>query len=280
VIFHAWSAHAARWVLPLTAGHRPLLIQVDPAADLRELAGWATRENVQFVCASLATCARLRACGVPASRVAVIRPALERLTVEPVERARARGRLALRLDDEVILPLPPVARHTGTLFAAWATFLLEKARPRLRLVLPLGGREAARVQRLAAACRHEWMVSHVLADAPLPALLAAADVAVYLPRRDAPPEALCGARAANCRIVATDVPVVREVLDGAPGVWLCKPDDPADAARKLSAALDSGPPATPDAAQFPRPPTIGEVVLQYRQVYTRLATRRPAALPS
>ncbi len=279
VVFHAWSTVAACWALPLTAGHRPLLVQVDPAAKLATLARWAAAQNAHFVCASSATRQRLLDRGVPAARVVVVCPACTPPPPDPAARGRGRARLALRPDDEAVLALPPVARPAGALSVAWAAFLLEKARPRVRLVLPADGREAARIQRLAAACRHEWMVRYAPADLPLATLLAAADVAVYLPHRDAPPQALWSARATRCRLVATDVPVVREVLAGRAGVWLCRPGDPEDAARRLTAALESEAPRTVEGRHAPRANSPARLVAEYEQVYARLASRRPAAEP-
>lgn len=154
------------------------------------------------------------------------------------QRAELRARLKLGPEHAAVVALPPVEHRTGTFVAAWAAMLVEKVRPDIRLVIPAGGREEQRVRRLVRACRHEHMARFADADMSPAELAVLADVAVFLPARQAPVTGLMWAMAAGRPIVATAVPTVTEFLTDGHSAWLCRPDSPQDAARQLLQALD------------------------------------------
>jgi glycosyltransferase involved in cell wall biosynthesis len=280
VIMHAWSPDAARWCHPLVATHRPLLVEVEPADDLRPLAAGCFPGPVGFVCPSQTVRQQLLDLGVAEPRCVLVHPLVDPAALDPARRAEARDRLGIGENQVAVTALPPVARRSGTFVATWAALLLEKARPDVRLVIPSDGGERQRVRRLVEACRHERMVRFAAPDLSLPDLLVATDLAAWLPSRDSSPASLAWAMAAGLPIVATAAAAVRELLADDPMTWLCRPDDPEDAARQMNRALEQ--PAQP--AQrivqararrleaFSRP----EVVSRYRCVYANLATRRPA----
>jgi glycosyltransferase involved in cell wall biosynthesis len=151
---------------------------------------------------------------------------------------RTRESLALGPSDELCLLLPPVAREAGAFTATWALFLLHKVRPAARLIVPGTGREVDRIRRLAESCNHETLVRFTGDRLELMDLLAAADIAVFLPRADA---SLTGVRAALAfatPIVASDVRAVRELLRNGHNARLCRPDSPRDATRRMLDALE------------------------------------------
>jgi glycosyltransferase involved in cell wall biosynthesis len=218
--------------------------------------------------------------GVAEPRCVLVRPFVDPTAIDPARRAEARDRLGMGENQVVVTTLPPVARPTGTFIATWAALLLEKTRPEVRLVIPADGRERQRLRRLVEACRHEWMVHFAAPDLSLPDLLVATDLAAWLPNRDASPASLVWAMAAGLPIVATATPAVHELLADDPMTWLCRPDDPEDAARKMDRAL--GQPAKPTQqtararARRLEAFSRSEMVSRYRRVYANLATRRPA----
>jgi glycosyltransferase involved in cell wall biosynthesis len=232
------------------------------------------------VCSSQAVRHRLLACGVAAPRAVVIPPLVERGTAQAARRSEVRAQLNLGADDDVVLALPPVARSTGALTAAWAVLLLEKVRPTVRVVVPGAGREVERIVRLAEACHHEWVLRLAPSDLPLSALLAAADVAAYLPAADVPLGGPLAAALRGCPLVATAVPSLREWLAEENAVGWCRPGDPEDAARQLLQALahreqthlraERARMAATSACDFEKG------LASYRRVYANLAQRRPA----
>ncbi len=280
VILHAWCPTVVEWCRPLAAGHRPLVVEADVAADAVRLARWSSTGTLSFVCSSAAGRQRLLQHGVAAARCALIRPWIDRAALDGRRRAAVRAHLELREGDTVVLALPPVARDTGTFTAAWAAMLMQKARPDVRLIVPAGGREQRRVRRLIEACRCGRMVRYAPADVTLPELLVAADLAVYLPRGIAPLASLAWAVAAERPLVTTPAAAVEEVTAGGAGVWRCRPDDPEDAARRMLQALDSGPAdekgggAETVCAEWC---SRRRLIAQYRRVYEHVAARRPAA---
>lgn len=161
--------------------------------------------------------------------------------VDEPDRAQAaelRARLNLGPRHTVVIALPPVERCTGTFAAAWAVMLVEKVRPDVRLVIPAGGREQQRVRRLVRACRHEHVVRFADPEVSPTELALLADVALFLPAREAPVSGLLSAMEVGRPIVATAVPTVTEFLTDGHSAWLCRPGSPQDAARRLLQALD------------------------------------------
>ncbi len=281
VIMHAWSLTAAEWCVPLAATNRPLVVQVEPGTNLRPLAAWSQRRTLTLVCESPVTRWRLTEAGVPRPRCLLIRPTLmDNMQVAPDRRAAVRQHLKLDEQHVVVTVLPPVSRQAGTFVAAWATLLLEKAHPAVRLVVPADGTEAERVRRLVVSCRHEQVVRFTAPEVPLRDVLAASDLAVYLPPQDAPSTGLVAAMAAGCPIVASSVPTVTELLVAGESAWLCRPGDPQDAARQLLQAIENmeqsrwqAEHARTLAATF----STARMLAEYARVYRNLATRRPAS---
>lgn len=280
IVLHAWSPTAARWCAPLAERCARLLIEADDGADLRRAVVWppsgrAGRAPV-YVCRSTATQAALRHLGVLAEHCMLIPPGAEPTQLRPQRRGEVRALLRLGERDAVVLALPPLSAHAGTLCAVWATLLLERVRPGLRLIVPSDGRAAYRLRRFTAAGRGEQVVRFADPAAPLPDLLAAADVAVYLPDRPAPLDAAAWALAAGCPLVTTPLPALVELLGGGRDGWLCGESSPVEAARQMLHALEQGPQARgrADAARARALATLtrARLVNDYRGIY---AAREP-----
>ena len=280
LVVHAWTRGAAEWYLPLAATHRPLLLEVDSEADSRQIAAWSSSACMGLVCPTLTGQRRLCDLGVPAARCVLMYPAADHPRHDAARRSALRAQLRLSDRDCVVTILPPLTRRSCAFIAAWAALLFEKVHPEARLLLPFNGCERDRVRRLVAACRHEPVVRCAPANIPLPDLLATTDLAAYLPVADAPLSGVAHAMAAGCPIVATQTPAVREVLQDGENAWLCRPSDPADAARTMLQAI-----VNPERSrrQADRARALAGTLFaparllhQYRRAYANLAARRPA----
>jgi glycosyltransferase involved in cell wall biosynthesis len=159
--------------------------------------------------------------------------------------------------------------------------LLEHARAGVRVIVPDIGREASRVVRLVESCRLGETLRAVGRRFTLPQLLAAADLAVYLPTGGAPLTGVIQAMAAGRPIVASDVPVIRELLAHGRTAWLCRPGDPKDACRRMLQALENHGQSSRQAkaARAHANAAFGRrrMIAQYRRVYENLLADRPLA---
>lgn len=283
IVLHAWSPQAAAWARGLAAGHRPLLVEVDPGDDLRQVARWSATGTLGMVCRSGSLRDRLLDFGVPAARIRCIRPPAANSPSAPARRAATRQMLGLSDDDRAVLVLPPLTRASGGFVAAWAALLAEKVRHDVRLLLPADGPDTPRVRRLIEDCRHRWMVRWAPPHLALGDLLAACDLAAFTPIADAPLSSLAAAVVAGLPVVASAVPTVLELLtDGHTG-WLCRPGDPKDAARALLHALehpdDSHRQAQRAQDNLGRLFAEDTISAEYADAYARLADRRSVSAP-
>lgn len=287
-LLHAWSARAGRYCRSLAEAGWPLVIEVELGEAPERHVVWPhsgrSAHLPTYICPAEAARAGLRKARVPADRTVLIRPGADAQEASGLDRAAARARLQLREEDIVIAALPPVSRSTGTIFAAWAAILLEKVCPAARIVVPAGGPEVDRVRRLVAACHHEWVVRFAPPAFTMPELVAAADLAAYLPPRTAPLTAVVQAMAAGCPLVATDVPAVRELLVHGETAWLCQAGEPEDAARWLLRAIEEPETARRHAARAreiaAETLTGNQMVAHYRACYAarREETLRPSGV--
>jgi len=283
-IVHVWSVRAASWGAAFFGPGRWLLFETEPGEDWERAAGRALvrrdPDRVIAICPTLTARRRQLAEGIPASNGVLMREGIDRGELEQVDVADVRRRLRLDREHTVLVTPPPVSRATGTFVATWAALLLEKVRPDVRLVIPAGGAERARVRRLVRASQHDEAVRFAGRDTSVAELVAIADLVVFLPRRDAPVTGLLWAMAAGRPIVSTAVPAVTEFLSHADNAWLCRPNDPQAAARMMLHALeqadDSRRMAARAGAQVVSMCDRAQALAQYLRLYADLAAgRRP-----
>jgi hypothetical protein len=293
-IVHVWSGRALGWVRQTVRGAARgqsgldpdrvrLLMEVELPLDSRWSANLVRQSSgqpgVRFVCPSRAAQRRLWASGVPPDQCALVRDSVDRTAIETAHRATMRRQLHLLPEHVGVLILPPVRRETGALIAAWGAMLLEHARPGVRLIVPGVSREAARVVRLVESCRLHRMLRAVGRRYALPELLAASDLAVYVPAKDASLSGVAYAMAAGRPIVAADVPVIRELLAPGRTAWLCEANNPREVCRRMLQALEHQPQSDrqAEAARAQADVAFGRrrMVEQYRRVYEDLFADRP-----
>ena len=143
------------------------------------------------------------------------------------------------MHDAVIAVLPPALRETGASVAAWAGMLLGVAHAQVRIVVPGEGREVRRVARLAESCGMTPKFRLPGWNLTLAELVVAADLVAYLPAGDAPMQAVLWALAAGRPIVASTTPAVTELLVHSRNAWLCRPNSPREAARRMLQVLEN-----------------------------------------
>jgi hypothetical protein len=295
MIVHIWSTKALEWVLPAVksdacvearggADYR-LLMDVELPLDFGRLArgfSWLWSEGrMRLVCSTETARSRLLGAGISPNACVLIRDSVDFAAINAARGSDVGLDLGLSNDDAVALVLPPVLRGTGALLAAWASMLVAQVRPDLRLVVPGGGKEASRVVRMVEACRHEWILRQVDRRVALCDLLAASDLAVYLPTEDVSLTGLIWALAAGTPIVASAIPVTTELLAHGHNAWLCRANDPKDAARRMLQALENRE-QSQQQALLARSRVFGlfgrqRMIEQYRRVYENLLADRCAS---
>jgi hypothetical protein len=293
LVLQVWSATALTWCLPLaTAADRRgrknqpqrrcwLLVEMDGASNAEPFArryrSRPTETRLAFTCPTATVRRRLLENGVAAEDCVVIREFVDFAALNQARNRNVRAELGLDASETVVAALPPVVGGSGTFTVAWAALLLSKMHPGVRLLIPGVGPEADRVQHLVDSIRHR----HVARIAPrlsLPELVAAADLTAYLPNGDATVTGLIWAMAAARPIIATAVPAVAELLGHGHNAWLCRPNSPKDAARRMLQALER-PDESQRQAELARSQVFQvfgrqRMIEQYAQAYANLAAGR------
>lgn len=249
-VLHLWSPRALGWIAPhvIASGsargaEASLLMDIELPLDLGRLAaGYAeswSNGSIRFVCASDTALRRTLESGARAEDCVLIRESVDFGAVNSARAGDIRERMGIGADEPVVLLLPPVLRETGALTGAWAAMLLAQIIKGLCIILPDVGREVDRIRRLVEACGEARRLRCPGRRFHVRELLAASDVAAYLPPGDAPLGAIVDAMAGGRPIVASAVQATTEILVHGRNAWLCQPDDPKDAARRLLQALES-----------------------------------------
>lgn len=245
MILHIWSPGAANLLLPLFRGRSMREIRLVVEGDPRQIAqnriamDWSRLLRPAFVAHTAHESAAIIARGVARDQCALIRPGVDFGEIGRTNRAVLRETIRLAADEKAVLLLPPNEVTTGVRFAAWSALLAERAFPRLRLLVPAGGAQVGRVVRLATATDRRSIVHETRDQFSLAELLAACDVACYLPEQAAPCGVVAWAMASRRPILASAVPCTTELLAHGHNAWLCRPADPRDGARRLLEILDS-----------------------------------------
>lgn len=248
-IVHVWSSRALAWAASHTgAGYAPggvpraLLVQADSYVDLPRLARWwrslKDRTNTHFVCPTAISRRRLVEVGVAANDAVLIRDSLDFGALNLADPAGLRKRLGLTPSDTVVLVLPPVTRAAGSINATWAALVLQKVLPGVRVLVPGDGRETRRINRLVRSTVEDGVTRFDRGRLTFAELMAASDLAVFVPAGDAPVGGLVWAMGAGVPIVGSAVPAVTELLAHGHNAWLCRPNDPKDATRRMLQALE------------------------------------------
>lgn len=276
-VVHAWSPRAARWAgaafETATTVSRFVCDLVLPfdTRSCDELLRLRRTRPLELTCESDVGAALLDRAGFARDEIHVV-PSVT-VASEPDQTQRARQRRAWRVEEPapLVLILPPVAPHSGAFTATWGALVVQRIFTRLRILLPGRGAEAARILRTADATG-QAAAMRPTGDAPLTDLLAAADLAVFLPASDMTTYSLEAAARCGLPIVASPTQANSRALAQANGVTWCVPEDRAAASRAILEVVDSlqDRPAATAAARRPEP--LASPISALHAIYEKLSS--------
>ncbi len=210
---HAWSPRALEAAIACpTAGPVALSISVVPRGrSLKRLIG-RLRRGLPCAVPTRADRERLLAAGAPEAAVHIIPPPAT--PIDDTASRRRRGREALGLDDNtVLLTAPgPLVRDGGARNAMWAHGICRHAGNPVHLAIPRGGPLEPHVRYFATTAAFGEEIHFTDRRLGVEDTLAAADVALLLPRADVGVSAAAEALAAGLSIVASDLPQLAEYV--------------------------------------------------------------------
>lgn len=238
----AYSVEATRWCLDVLDDVGGVVVRHDVDEDAAALAELirlpAADGDVRCWLPSEAARERLVSASVTPDACEVIREGWHVGANEEgglAQREAARRRLNIDPQQWVVAGLPSGGREESAFTTAWAALLLEKVEPRVVMALPADVRRA-RIQRLFRSCGHEFML-RTCGD--VDACLSVADVAVFVPRQDAPLGPVLRAASAGVPLVVSQAPGVRELLSDAEAAWFCDAQTPRDVTATILRALEN-----------------------------------------
>jgi len=190
-----------------------------------------------------------RVAGVPLARVVEIPPGVDCARIAPMgttERAEARRRLGLPVDSLVVASVSRLVPRKGMDVLIEASATLVPSHPDLVVAIAGAGRDARRLQRLAARRRAPVRMLGRVSEDDKAALLGASDVFVMVCRnrwRGLEQEGFgivfLEAAAAGVPQIAGDSGGAAEaVVDGETGFVVGRPEEPPEVARVLGRLLD------------------------------------------
>jgi glycosyltransferase involved in cell wall biosynthesis len=209
----------------------------------RTLSRWTLRSADLVTCDSADLKRAAVALGAPEAKTSVIHFGVDTERFRPdAARARLRDELGLGGGGPVIVSPRALRSHYSIETIIRSTAILRPAFPNVRLLVKDYLADPDYRASMDALVRALGLKSNVTIVGPIPyadmaKLYNVADVVVSLARTDSSPLSMLEAMACGVPIVATDIASMREwIVDGVNG-HLASPDDPAEVARKLEAAL-------------------------------------------
>ena len=205
---HAWGLSAGRAAVMATDG-RPIvctLATAPAAASAGRFGRSMPREHVRLTLPTEAARRRFVSRGGCDGQVVVLPPPAAPISDRAARRRRTRKALGLTDGHYLIAAPGEMGYDAGQKYASWAHAILRRFVPHARLILPGRGPNRENVRTFVGTLgfsAEQYMTGDRFA---LPDVLAAADAAIFLPRRDGGVAALAAAMAAELPIVvaATD----------------------------------------------------------------------------
>ena len=215
-LIHTWGPHAAAVARIATRGTVPQVVSLsNPAllsSELKLLRTVAQVQRCAFACGSELLRRRLITGGISPGQCVVLRPAVDFALINTVRPGSLREELGILPDEQALLVSEPVSRAHAHLEAFWAVVQRGELTGKLRMIVPPGAREQARIARLAAGQLQPKMLIVPPADIPFEELTAAADVLLVPVTGDVDPTAIAWALAAGVTVIGAAVPAVTELI--------------------------------------------------------------------
>ena len=236
-LLHAWSPRSfeAAWHLAQRT-RQPVLysLQVPDGPDAyRTLWPRARRPFVHLSVPSEAAKQRLVRIGLDAARVHVLPPCTALAEPAAETRRQIRAYLGLAEADLLIVSPAEMTRNAGHKYASWSHAIVRQLLENLRLAFPGGGPAEPRVRYFAGTTGYDAEVFFTENRFKTSDLLAAGDIACFLPVRDSGLWPVAAAMAAGTPLIATRTPDICCYARDGENALLVTPADP----RAISAAL-------------------------------------------
>jgi len=233
-ICQCWSIGSARAVHEALS-QRPIpivlrLARMPAGNELARLLDLTEVGPLTVVCPTERMGERLRRVG-PSAAVEVIPPPAEIAEDLRARRRALRERLGLDPGQVAIVAPGQVHRLSGHRQAVWAAAILTVAELPVRLIVQHAGPGARAVAAFSREAGFERLT--ILADLPVPDVLAAADVVALVGLDALPPVVTAAAMGAGLPIVASDVPPAGAWLGETNAAVLVPPDRPRAVARAI-----------------------------------------------
>ncbi len=233
-LLHAWSPRSfeAAWHLAQRT-HQPMLYSLQGADADRSLWPRARRPFVHLSVPSEAAKQRLARIGLDAARVHVLPPCTALADPTAGTRRQIRTHLGLAEADLLIVSPAEMTRNAGHKYASWSHAIVRQLLENLRLAFPGGGPAEPRVRYFAGTTGYDAEVFFTENRFKTSDLLAAGDIACFLPVRDSGLWPVAAAMAAGTPLIATRTPDICCYARDGENALLVAPADP----RAISAAL-------------------------------------------
>ena len=234
-VIHAWGPAAVRNLLLAGRGNSRLLVGTPLAASpLRTLDRWLLGQADRIVVRSRPEAERCRLAGLPADRISVVEPGIDR---DFFDQPPTHHSPLTTHDSPLILCAGKLEPHKGFRDAIWVLDIVRFLFPDVRLALAGDGPERERLEYFAGRNRLLPRLRFLGPQEDMADLLARATL-VWVPSLgDSGLHFTLEAMAAGKPVIATNVPSLREIIvDGGTG-FLIAPGDKVALARRTRVVL-------------------------------------------
>ncbi len=178
--------------------------------------------------------------GAPVAAVHVLPAAAAKIDDLQERRKTVRAELALTEQDKLLVAPSEMIRYAGHKYASWAHAIVRQVLPNVRLLLPGCGPLLRHVKFFAGTTGYDSEVFLTEDRFSRDDALAAADVALFLCRRDTGISTLVTAMGAGTPIVASATPDMAECAPDGQAALLARPGDPRTASAAVLKLLEDG----------------------------------------
>jgi glycosyltransferase involved in cell wall biosynthesis len=279
-VVHAWGEYSR--IAAISAGARRVVFsptEFPTPGRLSRLTHALTLADVRVACSSQTLMDIYLSAGIPADRLSLIRPRVDRARIKPLRDTGLRRELGFSDGDYVLLAPGESTRAAGHRDALWAASILHVLDHSYKALLWGRGDQTLSCVRLAekmhqpeTLCVAEWKLGRKM---EFEELLPAADAAIVAPGAPTPTLPLMLCMAAGLPIVATPTPLTKELLTGRQGAVFVERHAPRLLARSVIEARETGRAQSPPARSTGDLPAAlfssSQFVSEFRRLYKSMA---------